>query len=71
MTTTKALSSIVITAMLVGSAVASVQVVPSQIPAPVLAADGTVVLIVPTPARFVPTASGLKVAPSPVVHITP
>ena len=69
--TTKAHSTVIVAALLAGSAVAGVQVAASQTPAPVLATEGTVVVIVPAAPRFVPTASGLKVAPSPVVRIAP
>jgi hypothetical protein len=69
--TTKTLRTAIVAILLAGSALAGVQVAASPSPAPTLATDGTVVLIVPTAPRFVPTASGLKVAPSPVVRIAP
>jgi hypothetical protein len=68
--TTKTLSTVIVAALLAGSAMAGMQVAASQTPAPILATDA-VVLIGPAAPRFVPTTSGLKVAPSPVVRIAP
>ena len=68
--TTKTARTVVVAVVLAGSALAGVQVAASPTPASTLATDG-VVLIVPAAPRFVPTASGLKVAPSPVVRIAP
>jgi hypothetical protein len=69
--TTKTLSTLTVAALLAGFAVAGMQVAASEAPAPIFATDATVVLIIPAAPRFVPTASGLKVAPSPVVRIAP
>jgi len=68
--TTKTLSTVMVAALLAGSAVADMQVAASQTPAPILATDA-VVLIAPAAPRFVPTTSGMKVAPSPIVRIAP
>ena len=68
--TTKTLSTVIVAALLAGSAVAGMQVAASQTLAPILATHA-VVPIVPAARRFVPTTSGLKMAPSPLVRIAP
>ena len=69
--TTKTISSLILAGVLMSSALAGVQVAPSQTQAPFLSADAAVVLIVPARPHLVPAAGGLKVAPSPVVRIAP